>query len=44
VNRTLKGLRGQGVMDLYARRLTIHDWDTLCTVADFNPKYLHLAD
>ncbi|MCJ2089592.1 Crp/Fnr family transcriptional regulator [Methylobacterium sp. E-005] len=44
VNRTLKTLRDQGVMDLYARRLTIHDWDTLREVADFNPKYLHLAD
>ena len=44
VNRTLKSLREQGVIDLYARRLTIRDWDTLCVVADFNPKYLHLND
>ena len=44
VNRTLKSLREQGVIDLYTRRLTVHDWDTLRAVADFNPKYLHLAD
>lgn len=44
VNRTLKSMREQGVMDLHARRLTILDWEALCEVADFNPKYLHLTD
>lgn len=43
VNRTLKILRDEGVIELYARRLTIRDWDTLCAVAEFDPKYLHLA-
>ena len=44
VNRTLKSLRDQGVIDLYARRLTVHDWGALCAIADFNPKYLHLDE
>ena len=43
VNRTLKILRDDGVIDLYARRLTIGDWNTLCAIAEFDPKYLHLA-
>ncbi|MCJ2065386.1 Crp/Fnr family transcriptional regulator [Methylobacterium sp. J-088] len=44
VNRMLKTLREEGVIDLYARRLVISDWEALCAVADFNPKYLHLTD
>lgn len=44
VNRTLRSLRGQGLVDLYGRRLTILDWEALRAVADFNPKYLHLTD
>ena len=44
VNRTLRSLRIEGVVDLYGRRLTIHDWEALCAVAEFNPKYLHLTD
>lgn len=43
VNRMLKSLRDEGVIDLYARRLLIRDWDTLCAVAEFDPKYLHLT-
>lgn len=44
VNRTLKSLRDQGVIDLSARRLLIRDWDALRAVAEFDPKYLHLTD
>jgi CRP-like cAMP-binding protein len=44
VNRTLKGLRNEGLIDLRARRLVIHNWEDLCTAGDFSPKYLHLSE
>jgi CRP-like cAMP-binding protein len=42
VNRTLKGMRAERLIDLHSRRLTIHDWDALRIAADFDPLYLHL--
>lgn len=44
VNRTLRSLRTEGMVDLYSRRLTIHGWEALCAVSSFNPRYLHLAE
>lgn len=43
VNRTLKDLRGDGLISLHGRRLEIWDWSGLQRAAEFNPKYLHLA-
>jgi hypothetical protein len=30
------------MMKLLVKRSTIHDWDKLQRVAEFNPEYLHL--
>lgn len=43
VNRSLQALRGKGLITLRGARLTIHDWEGLKRVADFNPNYLHLG-
>lgn len=42
VNRVLKELRNSGMVSLKDGRLTIHKWDALAEVADFDPTYLHL--
>ncbi len=42
VNRVLKELRDHNLISLNNGRLTIHDWDKLVQVADFDPIYLHL--
>lgn len=42
VNRVLKEMRDSGLITLGGGRLTIHDWETLTKVADFDPTYLHL--
>jgi CRP-like cAMP-binding protein len=42
VNRTLKGMRAERLIDLHSRRLTIPDWAALRATADFDPRYLHL--
>ena len=44
VNRVLQQLRGDGLIRLQDRRLTILDWDRLCEVGDFDPAYLHLRE
>lgn len=44
VNRTLKGMRNEGLIDLRTRRLTILDWAALRAVAGFSSRYLHLDD
>lgn len=44
VNRVLKELRDSGLITLGGGRLTIHDWDALAKVADFDPTYLHLRE
>ena len=40
-NRTLQGLRRDGVISLSSSRLTILDWDRLAEIGDFNERYLH---
>ena len=42
VNRTLKQLRQTGAVEFRSGRVTIHDWDRLAAIADFDPDYLHL--
>jgi hypothetical protein len=41
VNRALQDLRGQGLITLDKRILTIPNWRTLCEKAGFDPVYLH---
>ena len=43
VNRTLRDLKGAGLATLRSRRLTVHDWDGLLAVAEFDLTYLHLS-
>lgn len=43
INRTLQELRGQGLITLRSRRLTIHDLDRLAELAHFDPAYLHFT-
>jgi CRP-like cAMP-binding protein len=40
-NRTLQGLRRDGLISLSASRLAILDWDRLTEIGDFNERYLH---
>ena len=42
VNRTLKELREQGLVQFKSGRVTIHDWNGLVRVAEFDPAYLYL--
>jgi CRP-like cAMP-binding protein len=42
VNRMLRKLRDDRVMTFRGGRVTIHDWDRLQQVAEFDPTYLHL--
>ncbi|HEX8667358.1 MAG TPA: Crp/Fnr family transcriptional regulator [Allosphingosinicella sp.] len=42
VNRMLKKLRSDGLLTFRAGEVTIHDWDALTAVAEFDPAYLHL--
>jgi CRP-like cAMP-binding protein len=41
VNRVLRSLRDDGLIHLNLRSLKIVDWAGLCTVGDFNDRYLH---
>ena len=41
VNRTLKRLRAEGLIELTGSKLTVLDWDRLKHVGDFDPTYLH---
>ena len=43
VNRSLQELRGQGLITLKSRRLTIHDPKGLAEIAHFDPIYLHFT-
>ena len=43
VNRTVQGLRREGIIDWEGRRLTILDPERLRTLTDFDPDYLHLG-
>jgi CRP-like cAMP-binding protein len=42
-NRTLQGLRKDGLINLSSNKLTILDWKKLVDVGDFNDRYLHHA-
>lgn len=43
INRTLQEMRGQGLITLRGKRLTIHDPAALARLAQFDPTYLHLT-
>jgi CRP-like cAMP-binding protein len=42
VNRVLQALRGDGLITLKGRTLTIRDWQRLKQAGQFEPSYLHL--
>ena len=42
INRSLQDLRGQGLVELQRKCLTIHDFNRLARLALFTPNYLHL--
>ncbi len=42
VNRTLRAMRGDGLINLAGGTLTINSWPDLTTVAGFDPTYLHV--
>lgn len=43
VNRTLQGMRAEGLITLRDQRLTIEDWALLARAAGFDAGYLHLG-
>lgn len=43
VNRTLKKLEQDGLIERTRRIITVRDWKKLVKVADFEPRYLHLG-
>lgn len=44
VNRTIQGLRREGLVGYQQQELRILDRDGLCEVGDFTPEYLLLGD
>ena len=42
INRTLQGLRAEGLLEMKGGRVRIQDPERLKQVAGFNPNYLHL--
>jgi len=44
VNRVLKGLQAEGLIDRNRRIISFPDWQRLREVADFNPRYLHAPE
>lgn len=44
VNRMLQNLRGTGFISWNKHTVTIHDWNGLTALAEFNPTYLNLRD
>jgi CRP-like cAMP-binding protein len=42
VNRTLKDLRAQSIVELRSGTVTIHDWDRLVSTGDFNAGFMLL--
>jgi CRP-like cAMP-binding protein len=42
VNRTMRELREEGIVDLQDGRVTIHDRTKLWRIAEFDPRYLYL--
>ena len=43
-NRVIQDLRSRGAIEWRNKVLKILDWDTLVSIADFSPAYLHLRD
>lgn len=43
VNRTLRDLRTAGIVELRAGVVTIHNWEKLVSVGDFNPAFMLLG-
>lgn len=43
VNRMIRSLRTEGLIELNGRTLTVKDWPFLKSVAGFDPGYLHLS-
>jgi CRP-like cAMP-binding protein len=43
VNRVLRDLRRDGLVDVGRRFLTVHDWKRLAVLGQFDPQYLHLV-
>jgi CRP-like cAMP-binding protein len=43
VNRMLRVLEEEGVIERHGRAITVGDWDRMKRVADFDPLYLHAA-
>lgn len=42
VNRVLKGLQAEGLIERDRRAVSFPDWERLSDVGDFNPRYLHV--
>jgi CRP-like cAMP-binding protein len=42
VNRSLRALRGEGVVEMRSRAIFILDWEQLTRIGDFDPDYLSL--
>ena len=42
INRTLQELRARGLVTFGQSRLTVHDWDELARVGEFQADYLQL--
>ena len=40
-NRTIQGLRKDGLISMALGRLEVHDWDALRSIGDFSDLYLH---
>jgi CRP-like cAMP-binding protein len=43
VNRALMTLRSKNLFTFDRRTLTVHKWDALAKLAEFDPAYLHLT-
>lgn len=41
VNRVLQDMRAEGIISFRQRILTVHDWNRLRAIAEFEPGYLH---
>jgi CRP-like cAMP-binding protein len=44
VNRTLRGLDSDGVINRTSRSVTVEDWKRLAAVGDFRSNYLHMRE
>jgi DNA-binding transcriptional regulator LsrR (DeoR family) len=42
VNRVLKVLRAEGLVDVKRREVVVQDWDGLMLAGDFDPNYLQM--